>query len=103
MFYRKLGLVLRGAEPVDDGFRFAWGEGFSLFVIAHGLELVPEHVVAADHHHEVVDRYARGAVGEVEEGQLFFGVGFHGCLSLLFTVGLVNRGDRCDRCDRGDR
>ena len=72
------GGVLRGAQPVDDGFRFARGEGFSLFVIAHGLELVPEHVVAADHHHEVVDRYARGAVGEVEEGQFFFGVGFHG-------------------------
>ena len=81
MFYRKLGLVLRGAEPVDDGFRFAWGEGFSFFVIAHGLELIPEHVVAADHHHEVVDRYAGGAVGEVEEGQFFFCVGadVHGC------------------------
>ena len=83
----------------------ARGEGFAFAPVAHGLEFVPEHVVAADEGHEAVDSGVGDAVGEVEEGQFFFGVGadVHGCLSLLFTVGFVNRGDRCDRCDRGDR
>ena len=47
-------------------------------IIAHLLEFVPEHVVAADEGHEVFDGGVGGAVGEIEEGQFFFGVGFHG-------------------------
>ena len=70
-----------GSYPIDDGGDLARGEGFAFAPVAHGLEFVPEHVVAADEGHEAVDSGVGDAVGEVEEGQFFFGVGadVHGC------------------------
>ena len=63
--------ALRSPEPVEDGLDFAGGEGFSVVVVAHLLQFVPQHVVAADHRLQVLDGGLRGAVGEVEEGEFF--------------------------------
>ena len=70
--------TFRGSEPIENGLHLAGRKGLAVGIIAHLLEFVPEHVVAADEGHEVFDGGVGGAVGEVEEGQLFFGVGFHG-------------------------
>ena len=79
------GFVVEGGslgspEPVANGLDFAGCEGFSAVVVAHFLQFVPQHVVAAYHGHEVFDGGLRGAVGEVEEGEFFFGV----CAVFLF-------------------
>ncbi len=63
--------LLRNTEPVDDGLDLAGGEGFALGIVADGLQFVPEHVVAADECHEVLDGGFGGAVGEEEEGKFF--------------------------------
>lgn len=79
--------ALRSPKPVENGLHFAGCEGFSVVVVAHLLQFVPQHVVAADHGHEVLDGGLRGAVGEEEEGEFFFGVGagiFHWLLVLSF-------------------
>lgn len=41
---------LRGPDPVEDGLHFAGCEGFSAVLVAHLLQLVPQHVVAAINH-----------------------------------------------------
>lgn len=43
-------LFLRGPDPVEDGLHFAEREGFSAVLVAHLLQLVPQHVVAAINH-----------------------------------------------------
>ena len=68
------GGSLGSPEPVENGLDFTWREGFSAVVVAHFLQLVPQHVVAAYHGHEVLDGGFGGAVGEVEEGEFFLGV-----------------------------
>ena len=69
------GGSLGSPEPVENGLDFTWREGFSAFVVAHLLQLVPQHVVAADHHLQVLDGGLGGAVGEVHQGEFFLGVG----------------------------
>ena len=69
------GGSLGSPEPVENGLDFAGCEGFSAVVVAHFLQFVPQHVVAAYHGHEVLDGGFGGAVGEVEEGEFFLGVG----------------------------
>ena len=66
---------LRGPQPLENGLHLAWCEDLAGGFVACFLQLVPEHVAAADEGHEVVDRHAGGAVGEEEEGEFFFAVG----------------------------
>ena len=65
---------LGSPKPVENGLDFTWREGFSAFVVAHLLQLIPQHIVAAYHHLQVLDGRLRRAVGEVEEGQFFLAV-----------------------------
>lgn len=69
------GGSLGSPKPVANCLDFAGREGFSAVVVAHFLQFVPQHVVAAYHGHEVLDGGFWGAVGEVEEGEFFLGVG----------------------------
>ena len=82
---------LRSPQPVENGLYFTWREGFSAFVVAHFLQLVPEHVVVAYHGHQVLDGRLRRAVGEVLQGEFFFAkcscFCFHG-LRFRVRVGL---------------
>ena len=80
------GGSLGSPEPVENGLDFAGCEGFSAFVVAHLLQFVPQHVVAADHHLQVLDGGLRGAVGEVEEGEFFLGVGAEFCFHGVFFL-----------------
>ena len=66
---------LRSPQPVENSLYFTWREGFSAFVVAHCLQLVPQHVVAANHRLQVLDGCLGRAVGEVQQGEFFFGVG----------------------------
>ena len=65
---------LWGSQPVDDGLHLAWCEGLASGIIAHFLQLVPEHVVAADECHQVLDCRLWRTVGEVHQSQLFLAV-----------------------------
>ena len=65
---------LRSPNPVENGLYFTWREGFSAFVVAHLLQLVPQHVVAADHRLQVLDGRLGRAVGEVQQGEFFLAV-----------------------------
>ena len=65
---------LRSPQPVENSLYFTRREGFSAFVVAHRLEFVPEHVVAADEGHEVFDGGFGGAVGEELQGEFFLAV-----------------------------
>ena len=75
---------LGSPKPVENGLDFAGCEGFSAFIVAHLLQLVPQHVVAAYHRHEVLDGGFGGAVGEVEEGEFFLGIGAEFCFHGVF-------------------
>ena len=77
---------LGSPEPVENSLYFTWREGFSAFVVAHFLQFVPQHVVAAYHGHEVLDGGFGGAVGEVEEGEFFLGVGAGFCFHGVFFL-----------------
>jgi len=71
-----------GPRSSQNGLDLAGCEVFSAVVVAHFLQFVPQHVVTAYHGHEVLDGGFGGAVGEVEEGEFFLGVGagfFIGC------------------------
>ena len=80
------GGSLGSPEPVENSLDFTWRECFSAFVVAHLLQLVPQHVVAADHHLQVLDGGFGGAVGEVHQGQFFLGVGAEFCFHGVFFL-----------------
>ena len=59
---------------LHDGSYFARCKGLAGRLIAHRLELSPELRAAANPSHQVVDRRARLAVGEIHQGEFLLGV-----------------------------
>ena len=68
-------LCLRFAQMGHDGAYFSRCEGLAVGVVAHLVELRPQLCAAVDPCHEVVDRRARLAVGEVHQRQFLLRIG----------------------------
>ena len=64
----------RVSEVIEDGTDLASGEELTVAVVACGVQLLQERLVAVDPTHQVVGGDARVAVGKVEHGKLLFAV-----------------------------
>lgn len=64
----------RITEVVNDGTHLAGGEELTVAVVACGMQLSQERLVAVDPTHQMVGGNARVAVRKVEHGKLLFAV-----------------------------
>ena len=64
----------RVTEVIDDGTHLAGGEELTVAVVACGMQLSQERLVAVDPTHKMVRGGARIAVGKIEHCKLLFAV-----------------------------
>ena len=64
----------RVTEVIDDGTHLAGGEELTVAVVACGMQLSKERLVAVDPTHQMVRGGARIAVGKIEHCKLLFAV-----------------------------
>ena len=64
----------RVTEVIDDGTHLAGGEELTVAVVACGMQLSQERLVAVDPTHQMVRGGARIAVGKIEHCKLLFAV-----------------------------
>ena len=64
----------RVSEVIEDGAYLASGKELTVAVVACGVQLLQERLVAVYPTHQMVGGNARVAVGKVEHGKLLFAV-----------------------------